>query len=465
MRLAAGRGVKMKYSVGHQTDSLSMIEERRNNTGLILNLTLEIIYLLTGEKYEPVKKSSKNVSDGRSKTHKRNNEGKILNLTNKIIGLLTGEVPIRCQDVTVYFSLEEWEYLEGHKDLYKDVIMENHQILKSSDGSSSSNPPEKFPSPNFHIPMGNSVVHHDNQDEESIRIKVEEIHEEEATYVMHDQKYEEEEHPTYIKTAETHGNGNSLAGSLILYPDCKGGDRNIKGHLPGENSVMLNIHPALHGLDQSYNPTIIGGYPSDLSHIIEHSSPHLGDNIYTDSDSQKYFTLINDPVVKQFSSSEYGNQFKFKMYLSKHPRIHRVDKPFPCYECGRCFAQKSNLMNHLKIHTGEKPFECPQCGKRFTKKSNLLEHLRVHTGEKPFPCSECGKCFKNKSHLVEHRRTHTGEKPFPCSECGKGFTNKSRLLEHLRIHTGEKPFSCSQCGKSFTKKSNLVIHQRSQRHL
>ncbi|XP_075698604.1 uncharacterized protein LOC142663710 isoform X2 [Rhinoderma darwinii] len=130
-----------------------MMEKKSHVTEKILNFTLEIIYLLTGEDYTVVKKTSGEhvasiihplVSEGWRRSHspitgppphspiqEKSNEQKILELTNKIIHLLTGEVPIRCQDVTVYFSMEEWEYIEEHKDLYKDIMMEDHQPLTS----------------------------------------------------------------------------------------------------------------------------------------------------------------------------------------------------------------------------------------------------------------------------------------------------------------------------------------------
>ncbi|XP_077111272.1 uncharacterized protein LOC143767133 [Ranitomeya variabilis] len=131
----------------------------------LLHLTLEILFRLTGEDYTVVNKTSSDrcqdpVSEGWGRPlspitgppphpliHEDINDQKILELTYKMIELLTGEVPIRCQDVAVYFSMEEWEYLEGHRDLYKNVIMEVPQRLTSPDLSSKRTTPERCPRP------------------------------------------------------------------------------------------------------------------------------------------------------------------------------------------------------------------------------------------------------------------------------------------------------------------------------
>ncbi|XP_077323389.1 uncharacterized protein LOC143957115 [Lithobates pipiens] len=144
-----------KVSVGHQQDiplshrhnnwtgsespSCSLTMDENHVTERILSLTLEIIYLLTGEGCTVVNKASERVTP---RSHPRFpersskiNSKKILEVTQKIIELLTGEVPLRCQDVTVYFSMEEWEYIEGHKDLYEEVIAENAKPFTSQDES------------------------------------------------------------------------------------------------------------------------------------------------------------------------------------------------------------------------------------------------------------------------------------------------------------------------------------------
>ncbi|XP_072280805.1 gastrula zinc finger protein XlCGF66.1-like [Pyxicephalus adspersus] len=113
---------------------MSMEAGQRQVTKGIINLALEIIHLLTGEKF-PLMKSGDHITirvpPCDSLKLGRHNMKKVLEVIQKMAKLLTGEVPIRCQDVTVVFSMEEWEYLEGHKDLYKDVMMEDHQTLTS----------------------------------------------------------------------------------------------------------------------------------------------------------------------------------------------------------------------------------------------------------------------------------------------------------------------------------------------
>ncbi|XP_063806678.1 uncharacterized protein LOC134989418 [Pseudophryne corroboree] len=502
-----------------------MDKERSAVTERILHLTLEIIYLLTGEGYTVVKKKSSDcvtpsscprVSGGLSRTHspitvpqphslihERHNVLKILDLTNKIIQLLAGEVPIRCQDGAVCFSMEEGEYIEEHRGLYKDVIIENHRPLTSLDGPSNRDTPERCPHPlysqdcrqeNHRIPQedqtedieeeeeidvtdnnaenmeeeeeidvtGNNAEDIEEEEEIDVTDNAEDTEEEEEIDVT-DNKEEEEIDVTDNKAEDTEGEEQTYV---------RGNQKCMEEEIPTGNSTdgyssrnVSEDHLVLTENCDIDDDDITRDSPGEnpitpIIHLVPHhtdiSSDLSGHEEY--SDNAQIATSVTSLTVDTMFSCSIDTQ---NTKCITHQPAKEHERQLPCSECGKYFRYKSQLIIHQRCHTGEKPFPCSECGKCFTTKSSLVKHLRSHTGEKSFPCSECGKCFQYKSTLVMHLKRHTGEKPFPCSECGKCFTIKSSLVTHLRRHTGEKPFLCSECGKCFTQKSELVIHQRS----
>ncbi|XP_072279498.1 uncharacterized protein [Pyxicephalus adspersus] len=472
----------------------------------ILNLILEIIYLLTGEYYGPLKKSAGHVTPkshlflSRGSNRSQNpitespplspiaerNKKKILEVIQKINRLLTGEVPIRCQDVTIYFSMEEWQYLEGHKDLYKDVMMEDHQTLTSPDGSSNGNPPERCDRPLYSLNSTHEPQENPQDNDEGEDLIVIKVEDEDLSMTDDDGPCKEGKIPPEIGTGGPHKRNHTERHPIT----CPDGGTNME-----EDPFGPTFHRALHGADLSYDPSMDGvsftersnliaqhisqcvgttfPYPtyrcfSSGVKLISHRTTQTGEHPYACSECGKVFVQKSHLVTHQrihtgekpYSCSMCGKCFTDKANLLQHERIHSDDHPFSCSECGKSFKQKAHLAIHQRTHTGERPYSCSLCGRCFTQKSDVVKHQRVHTGEKPYSCAECGKCFTEKSALVRHERVHTGEKPYLCPQCGKGFAYKSVLVKHQRNHTGEMPYSCAECGKCFKQKSNLVTHQR-----
>ncbi|KAM4642365.1 uncharacterized protein O3C94_016714 [Discoglossus pictus] len=462
-----------------------MVKDKKKMAERILNHALGIIYLLTGEEYTIVKKNSPHSS----------------------IHHLIGEVPIKCDDVAVYFSMDEWEYIEGHKELYKDMMMKDHQnnktseitanrsadavsITKEGDGERDKDIQQRasYSDPGTDENLGTVSSTEEGEEEidekdilrvviksepytgninadivinaepaedlcarSQIKAPEEEICDSISTCI-----YDENLEPALVSEEEEDEQEKDVQQVEIKSEPSEG--HSFQTHALLNWNVLEAAAGSFEGHNTSISQKIQGEWKGISSKALaSHGKGNFPSTSYYSeqipSKGSKY--KINDVAWKEMQTKK-RNFSQNVIIKSEFPGPQEQPN---AYE--KLFGYQSGLHEHPHTNPDENPNTCNECGKTFAKKFNLIVHQRSHTGEKPFSCDECGKQFSSKSSLHVHEKTHTGEKPHRCSHCGKHFAHKYYLLIHERLHTGEKPHMCNICGKNFAKKSNLVVHERS----
>ncbi|XP_063289976.1 oocyte zinc finger protein XlCOF22-like [Pelobates fuscus] len=541
---------------------------RNQMTERFLDLTLEVNYLLTGEDYIVVKRSddptiqrsspcvlrgscqtqsSSTVCSPHSLIHEGNDEQNILELTNQIIHLLTGEV---------------WKHLKGKKETYKEVMMESHHPIISLDGSINRNEisglytsvsssdyitkDHKIPSnrKNNCVTVGtpsSKSLSHDTTESEEVNLRyintpIEHIQTEDpSTHIKEEpDPYEEGNLPdtdiytpteyahieypsTYIKEESDSFEETNVAEAAIytINRDIQMDYTSKCETASNENQILItnNIYTGTDHTEAEYLPNLIkeeslpreasiltstevytptGDKHIDYTSNNESLSHKQGNLRESDTYTPREYTQTeyrSTHVKEESASYQDGNLTTLDLLtpthhtetqnkgnrncvdgamvsstnseLVKQKSVNKGNTSTSTDNIGHeCFKQKPHVITRKRAPKEENTISCSECGKCFAKMSYLRVHMRFHTGENTFTCSECGKCFTDISTLKSHQMSHTGDKPFSCFVCGKCFAYKSNLKTHQRIHTGEKPFSCSECQKCFALMSTLQKHQR-----
>uniref|UniRef100_A0A8C5MRT9 C2H2-type domain-containing protein n=1 Tax=Leptobrachium leishanense TaxID=445787 RepID=A0A8C5MRT9_9ANUR len=499
-----------------------MMNKDKRQVAEILDLTLKIVHLLTGEDYFIEKKRgehdkhSDDVPKGTCRTqspstelppsssiHEGQNEQKILELTNKVTHLLTGEV---------------WQYIEGQKDLPEISIVETCQPPSSPDpsegkniaegfctatNSSSDCVPQKQSHPISLLGLDCSSVYKPVIEKTTLDVRV--IDETMSfvgdfidTNILPPTEHVQPVYPSTPIKGESIScdRGDRTDTEIYLTPDHVSAENTgIKEEMASREEPLVEtiMRPVIGQTPVKYPSTSIkkettsceeGNLTNmDIYLQTENMSTYVGEEEGDVNDSDVYTTIDHawvegrlpteedtiwegNKVLSGIICNECGLSFHTKSDYTAHMAMHAMetcptrDKQFSCASCNRSYTCKVDLLTHQRTHTAEKPFSCTESSRRFPKRVNFRVHHRTRTREKPYPCPECGRCFVYRSDLTTHIRSHTGEKPFFCSECGKSFTQKGNLIKHKKIHTGEKPFPCPVCGKYFAQKPSLINHYR-----
>ncbi|XP_068114745.1 zinc finger protein 432-like [Hyperolius riggenbachi] len=483
------------------TTSLRMDKDWSHMTERIFNLTLEIICLLTGESFFPLKFGDYvtiTAPHPHSIVSKSKAKQKIIDVTNTIIELLMRE--------------EEEEPLGGEKDQGESIVIEDQKIQPQSKS----------------LTDINIIIKKEIKVEEE-EIKIEGWQEEEEP--LGGEKGEKEN--IVMEDQKIQPQSKSLTDiNSIIKKEIKNEEEeiemerweNLEGPKELYKDTMMEHQPPLISPDGSSNrnsPERCTG-PLDLQDCPQedHSyARHSQGAKLTDTRLQLKEEDEETQVEGDHQSVEEGDRMeKIKEqesslvigidghYVKNNSEGLRISQPEDATEEGdvtQCFTEVTISQHEQYITSATNRSSDPcnpeescdtaltdidhQCQDRSADNAAMLAKVTLGNNNIIIPYFRLDQTYAlNASPLTDLGRANkveglfseggksltigvqfpgpqnalTGESTVSCSVCSRWFSDAESLMAHMKEHSSEKPFSCPQCGVKFTRKENLLVHQR-----
>ncbi|XP_002936841.1 zinc finger protein 2 homolog isoform X1 [Xenopus tropicalis] len=467
---------------------MTIKKDKKKMTERIVNHALEIIFLLTGEEYIIMKKNAP-----------------------QSIHLLTGEVHIKSGDAAVYFSTEEWEYIERHKESYKDVMMETLGTLGIPTSKTSGK-------------IVTEVASDKEQKEESFAIR---------RLDTEVQEIKENSGPGRSKPGFEPDIDQSEARAVICVEDkeqeiCINDDSGEineivsdienKGEPYAERSLEDTVQiicvnadsgesSSVDILEESQPATCIsdddtGKINPEVARDVEEKVKQCAVRCLDDEDEEvcvssgsggswsrrmsgEYQTAvcISHELAKYESGVFHGLQAenaKGNLALWKRGDTIFAPQPYQCKENALAVNEKFDYSSEeeaIKHNNREKticakgpsgkspceyytlaedtPFNCDDVSNSYMSAQQI-----GHNDDTVYECTEGEKHFSYDSIFSRHQLIHTKEEPCASTDFDKCFTDNPHEVTHYMDSSGEKPFSCNDCGQCFTRRSSLLRHSK-----